>query len=412
MDSGRQSYRARWVFPVDAEPIENGTVEIDAGQIAAVHAARDPQAVDLGNAAVIPALVNSHTHLEFSDLAEPIHPPQPFTDWIRALVAHRRSRPANPAEAISLGLDESRQNGTMLLGEIAGGGHGEGATRRHGDMREDRRVAASPRPRVVLFRELLGLRPDQAAGQLAIAREHLEAGDDGSGLIVTRGISPHAPYSVHPDLFGSLVDLAAERHAPLAIHLAETRAELELLEHGTGEFAEMLQDFGVWQADAIPRSTRPLDYLQPLAKLERALIVHGNYLSSDEIEFIAQHPNLAVVYCPRTHAYFGHAEHPWQELLSGGVTVALGTDSRASNPDLSLWKELLFLRARHPQVNPRTLLELGTIAGARALGFDHQTGTLTPGKPANLAVVSLPAEDNTDPFALLFAPQNRISAVI
>ncbi len=404
MPSETLSYRARWIFPVDAEPIAGGSVQIETGQITAVHAGRDPRAVDLGNTAIIPGLINAHTHLEFSDLAEPIRPPRPFADWIRAVVARRRNRSVNPAETISRGLRECRQNGTTLLGETATDAWPADAI-------------PDDSPRVVVFRELLGLPADQTPGQLAIAREHLQAGDDpleddGADPIAVRGISPHAPYSVHPDLFHALVDLAAEFHAPLAIHLAETKVELELLEHGTGELARMLDELGVWQNDAIPRETRPLDYLRPLAKLDRVLIIHGNYLSPDEIEFLAQHSNLAVVYCPRTHAYFGHSEHPWQELLGRGVTIALGTDSRASNPDLSLWQELLFLRARHLEVDPGVLLSLGTINGARALGFDQQTGSLTPGKSADLAVVSLRAEENSDPFSLLFAAGNRITATM
>lgn len=414
------SLRARWVFPVDAEPLENGTVEIEDGRITAVHASRDPRAVDLGNAAVIPGLVNAHTHLEFSDFDEPVAPASGgFTDWIRAVVGHRRERNTGPAETIQSGLAECAQSGTTLLGEIATEG-----------WSPDNFSSASPG--AVVFRELIGPLPEQRTEQLEIARRHLQVSESEvrsperkigdrdfpalrsplSALDSLRGLSPHAPYSMHPDLFRDLVGLAEEHDAPLAMHLAETRAELELLEHGTGEFAEMLREFGVWRDEAIPRGNRPLDYLEPLSRLRHALVVHGNYLADDEIDLLARHPNLSLVYCPRTHAFFGHAEHPWRELLRRGGNVALGTDSRASNPDLSLWNELTFLRKRSPEIPPRTLLELGTIHGARALGLDAGTGSLTPGKAADLAVVQFDANGSGDPHELLFDCSRRVSGTM
>ncbi len=399
MSSDVHSYRARWIFPVDAQPIENATLRIEADRIAAIHTNHDPRAVDLGNAALIPGLVNAHTHLEFSELAEPIQPALPFTDWIRGLVAHRQTRTLPTAERIGQGIHESSRSGTTLLGEIA--------TEQWSDAAID-----SEGPQFVVFRELIGRRNDQIEEQLSIAREHLESTADSPDSRSVRGISPHAPYSVHPELFHQLVDLACAHRAPLAIHVAETRAELELLADGTGEFVRLFKDFGVWQEGVIPLGSRPMDYLLPMAKLDRGLVIHGNYLSEDELEFLTQHSNLTLVFCPRTHRFFQHTEHPWQTLLERGVNVAVGTDSRASNPDLSVWRELLFLHASHPNASPRALLELGTINGARALGVNRETGSLTPGKTADLAVVSLPNIANSEPLSLLFNPRNRIMAAM
>jgi cytosine/adenosine deaminase-related metal-dependent hydrolase len=146
-----------------------------------------------------------------------------------------------------------------------------------------------------------------------------------------------------------------------------------------------------------------LDYLRELTAAPRALAIHGNYLAADEIEFLAAHADrLAVVYCPRTHAWFGHTPYPLAHMLSAGVRVALGTDSRASNPDLSLLEEMRFVARHHPQLDPARVLELGTLAGALALGRDGDIGTLEPGKLANLAMVPLPEYEAVDPHELLF----------
>jgi len=195
----------------------------------------------------------------------------------------------------------------------------------------------------------------------------------------------------------------------VAMHLAETRAELEFLATGQGEFADMLRAFGSMPSNGLPTGLRPFDYLRALAQSPRALIVHGNYLAEDEIEFLAARPHMSVVYCPRTHEFFRHEPHPWRRMLDRGVNVAVGTDGRGSNPDLSVWNELVFLRNRFYDVSPKTLLEMGTISGARALGFADDCGTLTPGKRADL--VAVPVEGlvaESDPHELLFVDGQRI----
>lgn len=386
----RQTYRARWVFPGDGPPLERGVIEIEAGRITAVHDRADCAAHDLGDVAIVPGLVNAHTHLEFSDLTQPIAPAKPFTDWIRALVANRRSRDASTS-AVAAGKREAERTGTTLLGEIASPGW-------------DAAEFFPPNARVVVFQEILGLAAAQHDPQLALAREHLQQPQQ-DRLIY--GLSPHAPYSVRPPLYAALVQLAVEHQCPLAVHLAETRAELELLSSGSGEFVEMLCEFGVWDPTAIPAGSRPLDYLRPLADVEHALAIHGNYLDDEEIAFLVAHTNITVVYCPRTHAYFGHEPHPWQRLLHAGASVAIGTDSRGSNPDLNLWRELQFLRRTFPDVDPVELLALGTTHGARALGLDGEIGTLGPGKSADMAVVALNGAKGD-----LFAPETEATATM
>lgn len=395
-----QRYRAAWVVPLDGDPIPDGTVEIDAtGRIAAVHGKVDPRATDLGQVAILPGLVNAHTHLEFSDIESPLEPREPFTDWIRAVVKNRRGRTTDGDDVVRGGLAESARAGTTLLGEIATNDRSAELCRTTG-------------PLVVAFRELIGLRPDQVEEQIAIARRHLQQPSEADSGRIIPAISPHAPYSVHPELFVRLVELATQQRCPLAIHLAETRAELELLKQATGPFVDLLREFGVWRDGILPTGSRPLWYLQQMANLKRGLVIHGNYLSDEEVEFLAAHENLTVVYCPRTHAYFRHDAHPWLELLECGARLAVGTDSRASNPDLSVWRELCFLYKRHAEIDPRLLLELGTLCGARALGLDEQTGSLTVGKRADLCVVRLPAACEMNPYSQLMQIDNEIAGTM
>jgi aminodeoxyfutalosine deaminase len=117
---------------------------------------------------------------------------------------------------------------------------------------------------------------------------------------------------------------------------------------------------------------------------------------------------MAVVYCPRTHDWFGHDAYPLEKMLASGVTVALGTDGRGSSPDLSLLSEMRFAVRRHPAVGLNRMLQMGTVLGAKALGLDQHVGTLEPGKLADLAIVALPDRKATDPHELLFASEEPV----
>jgi cytosine/adenosine deaminase-related metal-dependent hydrolase len=225
------------------------------------------------------------------------------------------------------------------------------------------------------------------------------------------GLAPHAPYSVHPQLLRQVVQLARAAQSPIAFHLAESREELELLATGQGPFREMLNKMGAWEEGPFPGPRRPLDYLKELAAAPRTLIIHGNYLDKDEIRFLAQRADrMSLVYCPRTHAFFRHTPYPLAELLARGVTVALGTDSRASSPDLSLLAEMRFLARQHPEIARSTILRLGTLGGAQALGVDRSVGTIEPGKLAHLTIVALADRDAADPYDLLFDSDNPVIA--
>lgn len=388
--------RAEWVIPISGEPLRNGVVEITGDRITAVHNRPDPKARDFAGCAILPGLVNAHTHLEFSGLQNPLGPTASFTDWLGSVIKWRLQRQGSTVNAVRQGLSEMNGNGTALIGEIATQGWDAAAIPETGGG-------------VVAFHEVLGLRPAAREEQLARARQFLTSTHAGGHVVP--GLSPHAPYSVHPDLFRGLAAMAREFDAPLAMHLAETTAELELLHEGRGDFVPFLERLGVWEPTAIPRGTRILDYLRELEAVRRVLVVHGNFLDAEEQQFLSDRHNFTVVYCPRTHAYFGHPPHPWLRLQELGGRVALGTDSRASNPDLGIWDELRFLKVRFPAVPVSSLLRMATLDGAAALGQEHDFGSIAEGKRANLLVVKLTDTRHTnDPYVGLldFPLRNHI----
>jgi cytosine/adenosine deaminase-related metal-dependent hydrolase len=386
---------ARWVLPVSAPPLERGVVTVAGERIAAVGPRGSGRAdVDLGDVAVLPGLVNAHTHLDLTGLRGRVPPGENFTDWLRAVIAHRRARPPEQVEAdVRAGVAESVGHGVTLLGDIAAGGGSWAA------------LAGAPL-RAVVFYEMLGLPEGRAAAALAAARDWLAAHP--ATATCRPGLSPHAPYSVRADLFFRAARLARERggRTPLAVHLAETREELELLHRRRGPFVAFLHELGVWDPEGLADSPRAVVRLCNQAVPR--LFIHGNYLAPS-----ARVPRRGtVVYCPRTHAHFGHPPHPFRSLLARGVRVALGTDSLASNPDLDPLAEARFLHRRHPDLPAGDLVRMVTLAGAEALGWDDEAGSLYPGKSADLAVVPLPAGGGGDPYRLVLGSDLPVGRVL
>jgi aminodeoxyfutalosine deaminase len=398
------AFRARYIFPMDSPPIRDGLVAIDHDRIIAVGPADSPALSDfvsgarnLADVAILPGLINPHTHLEFSDLSEPLGTPgMAFPDWIRLVVANRRARSTRDLDPIARGLAESTRSGVTTIGEIA----------------------STPWQRAVpleitQFCEFIALRlGDDQRYQTAIhavsGRESISWSDE-----FRPGISPHAPYTVRPELIFQAAQVSSQRHIPLALHLAESREELELLHGGAGPLVQLLQDFGQWDPAVIPRFSNPLDYLQIMAEAERALVIHGNYLNDAEIGFLASHgQHMSVVYCPRTHAYFGHDSYPLARMLAAGVNVSIGTDSRASSPDLSPLNEIRFAASTHPSVRPLSLVWMITAGAASVLGRDHEIGTISPGKFADLTMTTLPPNDAADAYELLLDPACQTVATV
>lgn len=386
--------KARYVFPGGGEPIAGGHITF-SGDILTVGSASDVLAEDLGDVAIIPGLVNAHTHLEFSDLEAPLgEPGMPLPDWIRLVVSRRDAAADQSTKAIYRGLEESVARGTAMLGEIS--------------TQYLPFTCETSGPDQVVFRELIAPTAARMPDALDAAQRFLQMFPANESA--QPGLSPHAPYTVHPVALDRCVELSRRQRIPLAMHLAESPEELELLRSGSGPFRQLLEEFGAWDSSLVAAHSKPLNYLRKLVKANRALIIHGNYLDPlDEMVFLSEHrATMSVVYCPRTHAYFRHERYPLGRMLSAGVNVAVGTDSRASNPDLSVFEELKHIARTHHDVRPETILEMGTQSGARALGADQVIGELQAAKAASFTVVEIGPRRATDPYDLLLADSAQV----
>lgn len=377
--------RARVVFPVAAPPMFDGIVTMHGGRVKqiGVKAPAGVPITDMGDVALLPGMVNAHTHLDLSDRKKRLgNAGMPMPDWVR-LVVNERTTPKKKLAAVNNGAKQSLCEGVTTLGDIA--------TYDPHDLPTD-----ACTPRALRFHEVIGFSqaraPSAHSGLVKKLKASKAEGAPQLDGLPMEGVAPHAPYTVSPPLLRNLVGAAAEWQMPVAFHLAESKEEIEFLTTGAGGFQEILEERSMWDPWAVPRGSAPLDYLRILTRAPHALVVHGNYLERKELAFISRHrDSMSLVYCPRSHAYFGHDPYPLETALQLGVRVCLGTDSLASNPDLSILNEMRVTAARHPRVPAETILEMGTLASAHAMGLGSLVGALSPGRYADMTAVPIPA---------------------
>ena len=367
---------------MEGSVLRDGAVVFGAERVVDVGLARDliaahPAATiyDYGDAVILPGLINAHTHLELSEMRPPPRPGR-FIDWLFAVA----STPIVSAQrAANTGINELIEFGVTAVGDISR------------NVGEARRGIYSFPLRTISFGEVVGMagRKGRVAPMLA---EALDA--TLMGFRVTPGVSPHAPYSIDADGYRQCLTAAGRRGIPITTHLAESPDEDRLLSNHAGPFRELWDKIGGWE-DTVPRfEGGPIRFARSVGLLDYPLasLAHVNYCDDDDLALLAA-GKASVVVCPRTHAYFGHPPHRWREMLARGINVAVGTDSRASSPDLNLVDDLRLLHGLAPEVPAQTLWEMATVRGARALGIGSQAGSLSPGKGGECVVFPAATDD-------------------
>jgi cytosine/adenosine deaminase-related metal-dependent hydrolase len=362
---------ADWVLPIDAPPIADGAVAIEDGRIAAVGTAAEIGAgTRYDGAVILPGFVNAHTHLEYAVYAGFGDGESDFAVWI-AQHAQRKFRLSfeEQLDVAKLGAAECLASGVTTVGDCSFSGAAALA-------------AAELGLHATVYLEVFGSDPDQIRRRFDELHERAALATEAE---IRLGVSPHAPYSVGLDGYRTCAELGL----PIATHLSETESELRYLEAGGGPW------------EGIPWLVEPVGTTGPRALAAAGLLdanvvaAHCVVVDEDEIALLAMH-DVAVAHCPRSNAAVGSGIAPLREFIDTGIRVGLGTDSPASAPSFDFFEELraavLFARARESRpdaLSAAEALELGTLGSARTLGLEDETGSLTPGKRADLAVVSL-----------------------
>ena len=384
------TYHASWIVPIASPPIRNGWVRTDGGRIAAVGDAGDRarisggehDGVELGDVAVMPALVNAHTHLELSWLRGRVPPGRNFIDWVIAQMKVRLSPFQAASEAmirtgIKNALAEMRASGTGVVGDVSNSLVGL-------DLLASSGLAG------VVFHEILKFNASDPAAVVARAQAKIEALPEMPGWRLA--LAPHAPYSVAPGMFEAIRDRREPaRTVPTSVHVGESPEEMELLLTGGGRWRAVLGLMGAWNRKWEAPQSGPITYLDRMTFWDaRTLAVHGVQLSDIELGLLAAR-GATLVTCARSNAHVGVGAPPVARFFKSGVRIAVGTDSLASVQDLNLFTELAELHRLAPEVPPSRLLACATTNGAVALGLGHQYGAIEVGSVAALLAVAVPA---------------------
>ena len=402
-------YRARYVLPISAPPIRDGIVAVDDDRIAYVGARSDAPAgveVDLGDALLLPGLVNVHCHLELTAMRGFLEDLD-FRSWIVRLTTAKRVVLSRDMllDAARLGIAEGLSHGITTYADTCDSGVALDAMLEH-------------HVRGVMYQEVFGPDPSQCHGALAELREKIERLRPRETPLVRVGVSPHAPYTVSDQLFSGVATYARAESLPIAVHIAESQLEHDLVVQGGGSFADGLRARGIAVA---PRAKSPIELLAALGVLTaRPLLIHCVRVDESDVATIAA-AHCAVAHCPASNAKLGHGIAPLTTLLASRVRVGLGSDSVASNNRMDILEEarlaLLFQRARTGApavIPPSAALSLATLDGARALGLDSEIGSLETGKSADLAAFPLDAAGpvlDPESTAVLALPGTRASFV-
>lgn len=385
-------YRADWVLPITAPPIADGVVVVSGSAIAFVgaHAALPPEystatTVELGCAALMPGLVNTHTHLELTALRGFLEG-LPFGEWLVTLTRAR----ADCLDADALfdsscaGIEEALRNGITTCADTTESGVPLRAMRSMG-------------VRGIGYLEVFGPDPAQCTDAITALAARAARERTLDTPLVQTGLSPHAPYTVSALLFHAVAAMARSESWPVAVHVAESAAETQFVRDGDGPFAAALGRRGIAVS---PQARSPIALLDACGLLAcQPLLIHAIEIDRQDIDLIAAH-GARVAHCPISNMKLGHGMQPLMALRAAGIAVGLGSDSVASNDRMDLLgeaRQAALVQAsltRTPDVlSAHDVLTMSTLGGAEALQLGHRIGSLTVGKDADLAAFALDGPD-------------------
>ena len=433
--------RARTVVTMDGAPIENGAVVVsgnriddspsgsspsraarlcraapagsvvDVGKFDELKTRNAGQIVDLGEQALLPGLINAHCHLDYTCLRGKIPPPKTFADWIRAINAEKaRLLPKDYLSSINAGFAEAKRFGTTTIANLTA--FPDLISQIHAPIR------------TWWFAELIDVRAPKHANEIVdLAIESL--GRTRSELVLSAaeggapwGLAPHALFTASKNLYECCEEIARRENVLLTTHLAESREEMEMFRDASGALYEFLKRIGRPMDDC--GNETPLGLFMGASSPRRAgcgralpqwIIAHLNELTESDFELLEEsNVKFHVVHCPRSHGYFKHSQFPFEQLHSLGFNICLGTDSLASNENLSLFAEMRAFQRGEPGISPDEILKMVTVNPAMALHREKMIGRIRPGFCADF--MAIPCGRDADLFEEIVAFEGQVDWVM
>jgi 5-methylthioadenosine/S-adenosylhomocysteine deaminase len=403
-------------MPIASSPIENGAVAVEGSLIIGVGTRgelssqyREAQAQDFGEAAILPGLVNAHSHLELTAMRGYLEREEvDFSAWLKKLTIARLERmtPDDLYVSAAWGALEAVRAGVTCVGDASDAASAS------------IKAVADVGLRGIVYQEAFGPNPNEARANFEKLREKVLRLREYETELVRIGVSPHAPYTVSAPQLELIAEFSLAEKLQLMMHAAESEAETLFMMEGRGPFAEGLARRGIeWRAPGI--ST--IQYLARHGILNtQPLLAHCITVNDADMSAISS-AGAKIAHCPKSNAKLGHGRAPFMAFIENGLSVGFGSDSVASNNTCDILEEARFAtllsRATDGKGSPEKMLsaeialQTATMGGARALGLEAHTGTLALGAQADLTVVAL-ASPHQNPLhdpatALIFSSSGR-----
>ncbi len=387
-----RKFSADIIFPVDRPPIKNGIIITDdQGNILDLLEGKPnvrEKGVEYYEGVIVPGFINAHSHLEYAYTKGLIEPGNGLMEFIRSIVSIKQSVPVD-YELIVQADEEMYRNGIVAVGDHTN-------TLITKDIKKTSPIYYHSF--IELYKAISEINSPIADFYHGFA--YLEALDNQGS------VTPHAPYSVQPELMKLLANYAFQKRAVISIHNQETEGEREMFLYGTGEFAEFFADRGLKQ-NWIPTGTNSIQWFLPFFRgNHNILLIHNIYTEEKDIDFaLNTHDNLFWVMCPGSNLYIENRLPNIPVFTEKNCKIALGTDSLASNTQLSIVNEMRILQ-EHFDIPFEQVIRWATLNGAEALQVEHIYGSLTSGKQPGLVLLEV------EPDKLKLSEETKIRRLI
>ncbi len=374
---------ADYVFPISSPPIKNGVVIADEeGEIVEVLPPEKYEQGDLsGNIVfekysgiICPGFINAHCHLELSHLKGKVSEGKTLPAFIGEVVQHREAEKEIIAAAIARAEDEMIANGIVAVGDICN-------TADTVFQKKKKRLHYHN------FIELFDIIPANSDKEFekgfALMKEFNETGS-------TSSLSPHAPYTVSPQLLKRIYEHAYLHDSILTLHNQETKSENEMFRSKSGALFEKLSTFGNLYDNWKPSGFSSLaSTLVHLPKCNKTMLVHNTYSTEEDITWA--HLYSSVIwwcFCGNANLYIENRLPDFQTFIDASCKILLGTDSYASNWSLSILDEMKTISKHSPKIKLQQLLKWATLNGANFFGWKKQLGSLEKGKRPGINLIT------------------------
>lgn len=370
---------ANYVFPITSLPIKNGIVELNDKNeiIRVIHPQGNfemmPQ-LEFYNGVIVPGFVNAHCHLELSYLENKIERQIGLHGFISEIITRRqRYKKEKIQQAIKHADEVMWQNGIVAVGDIS-------------NLSVSFLTKLESKIDYYTFFEIFGINSTIAPKIFTEALKFLKHWENNP---LKLAITPHAPYSVSPDLFQLIFNYVEKNKSIFSLHNQESEFENIFFEKKQGKLFELFKNKGHSMSDIEMTGQTSLQSIIPfLPKTTKTLLVHNIFTSEKDIDMAIRHnSDLTWVFCPKSNLYIENQLPNMDLFRRKKQAVALGTDSYASNNTLSILDELKTIQHYFPEIPFAELLQWATINGAKALKSDKKLGSLEAGKSPGILLI-------------------------